>query len=239
MSIEELVERSEIKFYVPLNKEEAEDLFDYIGKELPGEVSYTVAESKRIGYMFEEVNQNHEFPWKETNGLSISGKIFSRKGGASSFDTTTTLETPTLIHGISFQTILGYKVEKHAPKEVQLWDDVRNAVEAYFKTHFLEGTVMSITPDKTQTPQETGKSISTNAYSGSLGSGKYEQIAEKIINASKIAGKWTVLPSSQLIWPDAVEEMLAEGFLLKSLNGYMLSEKALMQIAEKYKAKKE
>lgn len=129
-SIDDMLEKSTIRFPEPLTINEARKLLGYIAKTLPANINYYTsqhfsiyAENKRVA--------------EEPGTPSVTGTIRSLKEtfAADSFSSVPADDTPK-ISSLRFSPIPGYELSEHSAEVVKLWKDVKTLAAAYFKlTH--------------------------------------------------------------------------------------------------------
>jgi len=127
-SLDDMLEKSTIRFPEPLTINETRKLLGYIAKTLPANINYHTsqhfsiyAENKRVA--------------DEPGTPSVTGTIRSLKEtfAADSFSSKPSDEDITRISSLRFSPMPGYELSEHRPEVVKLWKDVKTLAEAYFK----------------------------------------------------------------------------------------------------------
>jgi len=131
MSIEEIIALSTIGLPRDLTLKEAEKLFIYIAKKLPGDVRYNASYFKSLIHSREPENEGLLI---DDGTAQIVGTISRSKEpyAFDSFSTTHSEKDTSKLSAISFQRVPGWELpEYHRVRP--LWDDVRDIVTQYFE----------------------------------------------------------------------------------------------------------
>ncbi len=130
MSIDEIAKLTTIKLPEPLELKEAEELINYIAKNMPANISYSVLEHTQL---------YHE---RETKGISSQKGSISINGHiadlleAGAFDTfyseSSFFDDIPKLTAIKFMQVPGWEIEDYRPENRRIWASVRTAVVKYF-----------------------------------------------------------------------------------------------------------
>jgi len=127
MSLQEVIERSEIGFPEDLNLEQAETLLGYIAQNLPADISYHGSYHGNFS--------RGSYSKSKDGSFSIGGMISKIMGDSLAFDSFESKVSDrdyTKISAIRFIKIPGYELGEYRPEAVELWDDVRKTVVQWF-----------------------------------------------------------------------------------------------------------
>jgi len=130
MAIEEIMEKTIIKFPRPIGRMESENLLCYLSGKLPANISGKIEYFKSFRY-----DEKNESVVKENGTLRLTATINSFKD-VMVFDS---LESRPWDKGISwisaiaFQVVPGWEFLDYHPKVQKLWDQVRGLVNKYFE----------------------------------------------------------------------------------------------------------
>ena len=127
--LEEVIKRTTINFPKPLNLKQSEKLFDYISRNLPANLNYTVEVHNDTYY-----NSEKKKALKSKGPVKITGTISNAKKVMSfdSFRTENKGEDYTHLYSIKFNHLFS-NLSEYRPEVIGLWDDVRNLTEKYFE----------------------------------------------------------------------------------------------------------
>lgn len=130
MAVEELIEKTKIGFPRPIGLKQTEEMLCYISSHLPANVSQKVEYHKRFDYDPEKDGS------LENNGtLKVIASIHKM---SEPFEYDTFVSYPydkdtSFISGVKFEIVPGWNLSEYRPEVRELWDDVRNCINHYFK----------------------------------------------------------------------------------------------------------
>lgn len=136
-SVDEVCERSTVKFEPPITLEQAESLLGYVCVKLPAVIHPKVVRDFRLSPPGGDTPaQYQDRPVKIRKGVSLSGDIkhLGGKYESAGFSCDTAEDDPNRIVSLSFSTTPGCeRTVDYRPETVQLWDDVKRLAAQYFE----------------------------------------------------------------------------------------------------------
>ena len=134
-SVDEVCERSTVKFEPPITLEQAESLLGYVCMMLPAVIHYDPVRHFRLSPPGGDTpTQYQDRPAKIRRGVSLSGDI-KHEGGKyefASFVCQRDHGDHNMISSLNFTTGPGQRIGEYRPETLQLWDDVKRLVAQYF-----------------------------------------------------------------------------------------------------------
>ena len=133
IKLEELTQRSTIKFDIPLNDDQVEKFLNYLSKnsiELNYDISYKIVKSK--------CDSKNPIDSRYCQDISGSMSNFSKERPMGMGTFSCKIESKyedNYFLGISFQTIPGYSLKEHRSEDIALWDKVRSLTQEYFSKY--------------------------------------------------------------------------------------------------------
>ena len=132
MSVNELIERTTINFPRDISLDEARELLTYLAKNLPARMQYGKSQDFII-------DSDEEGSVREIPGtISLGGLMTSTDPDSlanEGFRFTHSDRDVTRAGEFRFSPIPGYDLEEHTPHSIKFWDDTREKIEEYFRTH--------------------------------------------------------------------------------------------------------
>lgn len=128
MGVDEVVERSTVKFERALDISGVKSLLRYVAERVPCEVSYAVECFEALVHSScgngVITNQHGSFKFSGT---------FRILGGTSFAGFNCSSDAYLGAGALNFLAIPGYSLSEHRKEEVEVWDNVRAGIEKYFK----------------------------------------------------------------------------------------------------------
>jgi len=127
VSLDDILEKSTVRFSEPLTIHEIKKLLEYIAKTLPARISYHASQ-----HFF--IYGKNEGDLTEPGTPSVTGTIASLNEifATDSFSSVPSDGIPK-ISLLRFSPIPGYTLTEHRLEIVSLWEDVKTLAEAYFR----------------------------------------------------------------------------------------------------------
>lgn len=131
MSLDKLLEKTEIKFPRPIDREEMHELFKFLANQLEG-YEFNVHYEKEIRYGSRFNQSQKKIPIRIYN-KKISGSV-SNSNGMTGFECfkKDSIDSGNKFYEIKFFTPPGYDLEEVNPKDIATMDTVREKVKLYF-----------------------------------------------------------------------------------------------------------
>ncbi len=132
-SLDNLIERSTIRFPYLITGPEAELLFCYLRQEAKLITSYSLTEHKCVGNELQELREREA---AVLLGYELSGRMFNPANHESSSFTAQHGfggDGITYLSGIQFFTTPGKRIEEYRKEELALWDTAREFTQKYFQ----------------------------------------------------------------------------------------------------------
>jgi len=129
MSFKEITDKTTIEFKRPISLEETEDLFRYIAKNMPANISSTIKYFKSFLYDNESKNT-----LEDKGTLEVMAGIHNLKTHEFDAVQSTHYDKDTsLISSFAFQRIPDWELCDYRPEVKELWDQFRGLVDKYFE----------------------------------------------------------------------------------------------------------
>lgn len=130
--MQDLIDRITIEFPGPLTLEQAEDLLEYIARELPANINYDPSQFRNFFH-----NPQTGKLEKQEGTARIVGSIINLKSamGFNHFLTIPSERFCGAIEGLRFSLIPDFDLKDYEEEVVHLWDSVREHVHGYFDGH--------------------------------------------------------------------------------------------------------
>ncbi|MEX2017001.1 MAG: hypothetical protein WD876_00840 [Candidatus Pacearchaeota archaeon] len=128
MSLNDVLLNSIIPFPWTLTLKQVEDLTDHVGKIVKGLVKYDIAYSRKAGYEAGIAGFLRKKQTSSEGSITLPFPPFTY----GNFNFIHHKKDSLRIRGIQFQTQSDKKLSDYKPEIVQLWDDVRTAINSYF-----------------------------------------------------------------------------------------------------------
>ncbi len=126
---EDLTKRLTIEFPGVLTLEQTRDLFGYIARTMPANISY---KDSRHGAFFHDPKTGILSEEQGTVKISADIRATNTPGAFDTCESVNYDRDSKFIAGIRFFVIPDYEIEDYRPEAVRLWDNVRELVEDYF-----------------------------------------------------------------------------------------------------------
>ena len=126
MSLDQVLERTTIRFPVSIGTEEAEKLLEHVSAKLSCRIEYHLSENRRIIYDGQLKKSS-----RSSGSSKISGSIYNGARSAS-FESFGFFASAPAHQGIRFFTPPGYELGEISKEEIGLMDSVRKQMEAFF-----------------------------------------------------------------------------------------------------------
>ncbi len=128
MGVEEVTKRATINLPKAITLEEAEELLEYLARELPGIISYRLERNMTLYHDDSEII-------KSMGSVSLSGNIrsFKEHGNFDSFEGKPSEYHYSMIDTIGFFVVPGFDLTDYRQGAIGLWDDVRTLISRYFE----------------------------------------------------------------------------------------------------------
>ena len=129
MELDEIAKEGTIEFPRPISREDAENLFCYIAKELPASISSHIDYYKSFSY-----NEERDKVLEDEGTLIVIASVSSLKKerGYDTFVSKPGDRDTSCISAIASQTVPGWELLDYRPEVRKLWKDVREVVNRYF-----------------------------------------------------------------------------------------------------------
>jgi len=130
--LEELLEKSNIKFPRPINRNAARHLLMLIMRDMP---AAHVGYSSTVRGDIDRLDEETEKLKLEESDAEFGGTISNKRTRRTSYFKLGRVDRPDLPGGycsLIFNTIPGYRLDEHDPNEVEIWKRTREIVEDYF-----------------------------------------------------------------------------------------------------------
>ena len=129
MSVEEVVNKTTIKFKRPLKEKEIRSLMIYLARELSADITYEISYRRELIH-----NRDKGGLSIKTAGLELTARITSSLFASDSLTSKghENIEALDSISGFSFNKVPGWEVLEYRPEVRALWSKVRTSVDEYF-----------------------------------------------------------------------------------------------------------
>jgi|SRR5208283_3983023 len=124
MAIDDVIKEATVKFQRPIGRVGSERLLEYLGENLPGDVTAEIT----YGLRFSSQEKSREF-----GTLRVTGSIAIHEPWIfDSFTSKSWDKSESYISGIMFNIVPGWNLSEYGDKR-KLWSDIREIIGRYFK----------------------------------------------------------------------------------------------------------